>query len=267
MKIIYLILFFSYSAYAQTNLFIYDMEAKPKPDDSTYVEHKEFLLENNQKKSVFRTSYEKRSDSLIHTGSFGLGRDKNYEKQIYTIKDLGSGEVYKSFVTTDRKYYLVKIEEPLNWEVQQETFTYTNFKVQKAKVNYGGRSWEAWFTTDVPISDGPYVFKGLPGLIVKIFDTNKEYVFTLKEIKKNANSELYLRKGGIEMNFATFKKLMMNYYQDPYSEQKARNRPIYKEGSDGSAVKYGFYEATKDVQSLVRKYNNPIELNYKNEYE
>ena len=266
MKIIYLILLLSFSVYAQTNVFVYDLEAKTKPDDSTYVEHKEFLLENNQKHSVFRLPFEKRSDSLIHIGNFGLGRDQNYEKQIYTIKDLGSGEVHKSFVTKDRKYYVVKIEEPLKWEVQKETFTYTNFSVQKAKVNYGGRGWEAWFTTDVPISDGPYIFKGLPGLIVKIFDMNKEYVFTLKEVKKNPNKELYLRNGGIEMNFATFKKLMMNYYQDPYAEQKTMNRPIYKQGSDGSAVKYDFNEATKDVQNLVRKYNNPIELNYKNEY-
>jgi hypothetical protein len=42
----------------------------------------------------------------------------------------------------------------------------------------------AWYTKDIQISDGPYKFWGLPGLIIK-FRMIKEIIFTLSFRKKN----------------------------------------------------------------------------------
>lgn len=39
--------------------------------------------------------------------------------------------------------------------------------------------WTAWFTTELPISDGPYKFHGLPGLILKIYDKTNTYSFDI----------------------------------------------------------------------------------------
>ena len=80
----------------------------------------------------------------------------------------------------------------LPWEITDVTEKYSNYSCQKAKVNYAGRNWNALFTTDVPINNGPYKFSGLPGLIVKIWDDKNECVFELAEIKNvdNANSTI-----------------------------------------------------------------------------
>jgi GLPGLI family protein len=58
------------------------------------------------------------------------------------------------------------------------------YKSQKATCNFGGRSWVAWFAPELPYSDGPYKFNGLPGLIVKISDTRNHYVFEMTELQK-----------------------------------------------------------------------------------
>ena len=42
------------------------------------------------------------------------------------------------------------------------------FETQKAETFIFGRKWTAWFSPEIPIQDGPYKFRGLPGLIVKI---------------------------------------------------------------------------------------------------
>lgn len=66
-----------------------------------------------------------------------------------------------------------------NWELMGDTLSIGGFLCQKASIHYGGRKWIAYFTTDIPISDGPYTFCGLPGLIMKIHDTKNFWNFDL----------------------------------------------------------------------------------------
>ncbi|PKP34972.1 MAG: hypothetical protein CVU00_04400 [Bacteroidetes bacterium HGW-Bacteroidetes-17] len=81
----------------------------------------------------------------------------------------------------------LKYEEELNlfdWKLLSDTSTIAGYKVQKASCDYGGRSWVAWFSPEIPFNDGPYKFNGLPGLILKIYDTRLHYVFEIKNIEK-----------------------------------------------------------------------------------
>jgi GLPGLI family protein len=57
------------------------------------------------------------------------------------------------------------------WEITGDTATIFNYLCQKATVRFRGRNYEAWFTPEIPINDGPWKFFGLPGLIVKVTDT------------------------------------------------------------------------------------------------
>ncbi|MGV4529341.1 GLPGLI family protein [Ornithobacterium rhinotracheale] len=52
------------------------------------------------------------------------------------------------------------------------------YAVQKATTQYGGRNWVAWFAKDIPFAYGPYIFGGLPGLILEVYDTEDEHHFT-----------------------------------------------------------------------------------------
>ncbi len=75
-------------------------------------------------------------------------------------------------------------EETMNflWEITNETDTILGLPCIKAFTNYGGRHYFAWFTLAVPINDGPYVFQGLPGLILKVIDDRGWYNFVVTNI-------------------------------------------------------------------------------------
>jgi len=78
-------------------------------------------------------------------------------------------------------------EEPLitqNWTIQDDTVTIAGYSCQKAICDWKGRSYEAWFTSEIPISEGPWKFYGLPGLIIKLHDTKYHYDFELVRFKK-----------------------------------------------------------------------------------
>ena len=72
------------------------------------------------------------------------------------------------------------------WIILKETKEIAGYKCQKAICSFRGRYYIAWFTRDISISDGPYKFGGLPGLIVKIYDTKEHYDFELYMVRKIA---------------------------------------------------------------------------------
>lgn len=108
------------------------------------------------------------------------------ENQFYVKKNLTQKRIEKviTYLKTD---YFLPIEEILNWKITSEQKLIGTYKSQKAETNYGGRYWIAWFTTELPFGDGPYIFNGLPGLIVSIHDSNYDYSFNLVEVKKGGN--------------------------------------------------------------------------------
>lgn len=75
----------------------------------------------------------------------------------------------------------------LNWSIINETKIIENYTCQKAKVIYGNQKWIVWFTNDLPFQDGPFVFKGLPGLI--LMAESEKYKFELLEINKSLNHQ------------------------------------------------------------------------------
>lgn len=69
--------------------------------------------------------------------------------------------------------------EKIEWQITQERKSIHSYSCQKAVGKFRGRTYEAWFTYQIPIGEGPYKFSGLPGLILEISDTQKHYEYTL----------------------------------------------------------------------------------------
>lgn len=66
-----------------------------------------------------------------------------------------------------------------DWMIGDETKDLMGYTCRKATCHYSGRDYTAWYAEDIPLSDGPYVFRGLPGLIVAISSDDGEYSFDL----------------------------------------------------------------------------------------
>lgn len=99
---------------------------------------------------------------------------KNYPEGTITVLDniLGSYYIYND-----------------NLELQDWTFNIDSVKTilghqcQIATCDFRGRHWTAWFAVDIPISDGPWKFRGLPGLIMEVYDRNYQHHFCLNGLQ------------------------------------------------------------------------------------
>ena len=95
--------------------------------------------------------------------------------------------VYKNYPTgqmtiTDRislqDYCYVDSLHAQTWTMGDSTREVLGYMCQQATADFRGRRWTAWFTTDIPISDGPWKLGGLPGLILEAYDEGQQHVFT-----------------------------------------------------------------------------------------
>ena len=77
------------------------------------------------------------------------------------------------------------------WQITDSTKTVLGYLTQKAECFFRGRHWTAWFSPDIPISDGPWKFGGLPGLIMEVYDRGRQYYFGMVGIEKVANAPIY----------------------------------------------------------------------------
>lgn len=75
-------------------------------------------------------------------------------------------------------------QRKIQWKILPEKQKIGEFEAQKAVTEFAGRKWTAWFTEELPFQDGPYKFRGLPGLIVKLEDATQSHVFELKAVGK-----------------------------------------------------------------------------------
>lgn len=86
--------------------------------------------------------------------------------------------------------------ESFRWQIHGDTVTISGMLCQKATIDWGGRHWVAWFTSEIPINNGPYKFQGLPGLIVSIADDRGFFAFSfvsINQTQKHLNAFRVLR--------------------------------------------------------------------------
>jgi len=160
-----------------------------------------------------------------------------------------------------RDQFALLIDEPLHWKLLPETQKIDQLQCQKAEVEYGGRHWIAWYTTEVPSVDGPYVFHGLPGLIVQITDQDENYAFNLVHIKNTKENNLYPLNKYNAMTWTAFKKFVQNYYSDPFSYIKASNLKAMQSDGNGGSKPMDFKGQTHNIQKAMESII-PIELHY-----
>lgn len=142
---------------------------------SKFVNKSKYINDTTARKFTSnKQAIEYLSDPQIPKGGIFYQIFKNYPDGKITYTEHIPSETYR-------------FEENLNlfkWDLSNDTGTFCGFKAQKASCEFGGRNWIAWFTPEIPYSDGPYKFNGLPGLIVKVNDTKNHYVFELLSIYK-----------------------------------------------------------------------------------
>ncbi len=216
--------------------------------------------------SIFYSEDKVKSDSIMKSKIEAARGSGNFNIDMRGMKVGRFGTVinkeYPSYKTLLKNrigvnmYEFEEVRKP-DWKITSEKDKVGEWNVQKATANYLGREWEAWFTTDIPIQDGPYVFQGLPGLIVKIADKEQDYTFILEGVKNNFTiADLKIDKV-IKLNYEKYRKAFQDDYLDPGKDMKMM---MGGTGAGGgtvvTSVKYVVNGKEVDAKEMERKQAN-----------
>ena len=122
------------------------------------------------------------------------------------------------------------------WNLHDETITIAGHLCRKATCRFRGRNFVAWYATDISVSNGPWKFGGLSGLILKLYDNDRYYVFECIKIEFHAKK------------FPLFLFDEKRYQQTERTKLRQLEKDIYKDyfkvggvtvtTKDGSPVKF-----------------------------
>ncbi|WP_415328729.1 GLPGLI family protein [Chryseobacterium sp. MMS23-Vi53] len=252
---------------SQTHRFYYDLKFKK---DSTQIEPSKSLMIldiNPDEIKFYDNAFLEKEAENEKTGS----QNTSWTKQIPVTRKKNSDKNI-NYSMIEFQLYSYVTEDPIVWNLTNETKEYDKFRVQKATSNFGGRQWTAWFTKEIPFSEGPYKFKGLPGLIVQIQDSKEQYNFAL--VKNEKLEKTYDTKNILEIRYGNkpipvTEKIYITkakeYFNDPLHRIRESLRNGTTKSYDDSGIRYTNAEQLvpliKDEQKYILKYNNPIEKN------
>ena len=132
----------------------------------------------------------------------------------------------------------------LEWSFNdEETDSIIGYDCRKATVEFAGRSYIAWFTPEIPLPFGPYKFGGLPGLILKLEDAERQYIWVAVGFERdNAPIMEYIYRDGNDKrcSAADVKKTLVRYFKSPVgfmiSEMGGDSSRVHIVGKDGKVM-------------------------------
>ncbi|WFB67781.1 GLPGLI family protein [Chryseobacterium sp. WX] len=254
---------------SQTHRFIYDLQYKMDSTEAGY-EKVNMILDITPKEVKFYGKDLAIRDSL--NKKFGTN---------FSYTDM-TGQVVKrkinsfdneNFINIKNGYYTFKTIDKINWTIADEIKKVENYTLQKATTKFGGRSWTAWFCKDIPFNEGPFKLRGLPGLIFELSDAKKNFLYTLvksRELPEVSPTSDFLESSfgnkAIPINEKQKHKLLMEFYNDPFAFERnniSKSNNDLRININGKEIHNvdELNTQTKSMQEVIRKYNNPIEIN------
>jgi GLPGLI family protein len=151
------------------------------------------------------------------------------------------------------KVYYADSLDLFDWQLHPEKKEILGYWCNRATVSFAGRDYTAWYTTAIPIAEGPYKFNGLPGLILEIYDSQNQFHFTAHGIKTTATGDIdnALLPGYVKMTRNEYRTLMEKIRENPsllFDTDKMKLPPEMLEKAGAGA------------KIMFEKQNNPIEI-------
>lgn len=259
---------------AQSYRFVYEYKFKPDAGKKDSLVTDYMNLDTDGKKSYYSNAVKYERDSAYNADKSypALLKGRNYDRNLnYTVeKDYAKKNIH--FYDKFKNVSLVTMDnEAPKWKIENDFRKINAMNCQKAVAEYKGRTWEAWFSKDFPVNDGPYKFSGLPGLVVMLKDSESDHVFDLIQIKKIKAVTAFIPKNNKQITNIEYRKIIKGYRFSPGEDVAGMNidskaGKMEMQLKDGYVAQLDYNELKKSGANMdaaiarkLRLSDNPIE--------
>lgn len=240
--IFFLLLLLSCSlAKAQNGILNYKLTTDERNNDNlTRIENYICYFTNNKSIEFFQPA--NIQESTVQTGENSVTKTilfkDNSNKKLFVYKDFENKKLLLADNIIYKKYLIEDTLSNFKWEITNEHQKILKYSCTKATTNFRGRAYIAWFTDDIPIQNGPWKFCGLPGLIVKINDTENRYTFELEgiDLKTQFDTSIISVPNAYADNLPITHSAFLQLYNKKVLNINASNRASVKTTSMGNGT-------------------------------
>lgn len=247
---------------AQTNRFIYDLEIK----NSDKSRKMNMVLDIDKNYTKFYDYDFLKNDSI--SKKTGQTWQANTQSDQLILRKANSYE-NKAFHDNMFDYFVIDSKDEMTWKIEKETKKVAEYSLQKATTDFGGRKWTAWFCPAIPFQEGPYKFRGLPGLIFELKDDKGNYNYTLSKSINLPETfmtthflETHYGNQPVKVSLKQFQKVKLDYYSNPIADMKnaLKNGGTVMIGGEKITTQEQLDKKRKYLQQSIKNNYNPIEL-------
>lgn len=211
----------------------------PNPKNGKVDVKNQYVLLANATESKFYSPITEYIDSLNSTpegtaqwqemirGAYLSGNlDKIPRKDggYYVVKSISDNTLrYYDSAGID-KYVYEETPEEWTWEISDSTKSILGYECVKATTDFHGRKWIAWFSPEIPVSNGPWKLGGLPGVILEASTDDDKYSFVATGIQQTTKAivPVYLADEYEKTDRKSFLKAKRAFLDNPLGSLNAR---------------------------------------------
>ncbi|GEM53971.1 hypothetical protein B0A58_03750 [Flavobacterium branchiophilum NBRC 15030 = ATCC 35035] len=185
-----LILFFSLiyiNGYTQRNNICGKVEYQEyyQQDEPLY-----YILQFSELESIYESLFKIKEEGTIET----IGGIIQPEIKSIYYNNLKEKELIFQEGIAFREVMTIDTIKALNWKIETETKEIGKYLCNKATTKFRGVDYVVWYTKQIPVSFGPWKFRGLEGLILECYDIKNMYHIQANKITIEKNCTNVIKK-------------------------------------------------------------------------
>jgi GLPGLI family protein len=170
-------------------------------------------------------------------GNLTLTQTTSTTRESYYLRPQQPLAIEIMMVANDKFQLEMTVPKP-DWKMVDETRDIGGYTCQRAEVDYKGRHYIVWFSTEIPFPYGPWKLQGLPGLILEAYDDKKEVVFQYSGFDKidEGQFNVELPIDAVKSSVKEVKKLESAYLANPQAYMQAKQAQMQNKASGKNAI-------------------------------
>jgi hypothetical protein len=165
------------------------------------------------------------------------------------VRRYASGEVVFGAITLTGEEVMYRDSlHAVQWNLTEEQRMIDSISCYKATAYFRGRSYVAWYSPSIPVQEGPWKLSGLPGLVIEVYDENKDLYFLVKSVRPLGSAPVFPTELNIAQcpSFPDYVAVLKNYLLRIKAAMSSSTDPNCLQCQTESQVKIYLWEKVLD---------------------